>query len=69
MLEPEALEDFVEVDQSDPNAVVIGLAPSQFDYDHLNRAFRILQNEDNAFIAIHKSKYFKKSDGLVLGPG
>ena len=29
-----------DVNTEDPNAVVIGLAPSKFDYDHLNDAFK-----------------------------
>ena len=42
MLEQSALEDFagMECDSVRPNAVVVGLAPSMFDYEHLNKAFR-----------------------------
>ena len=42
MLEQSALEDFagMECDSVKPNAVVVGLAPSMFDYEHLNKAFR-----------------------------
>ncbi len=41
-LEDEALEDFEGVDVSDPDAVVIGLAPDKFDYTHMNTAFRLI---------------------------
>ncbi len=40
LLEQSALEDFDGVDTDDPNAVVVGLAPSLFDYKHMNDAFR-----------------------------
>ena len=45
MLEPSAMEDFagVECGGSRPDAVVVGLAPSLFDYEHLNTAFRYIQ--------------------------
>lgn len=39
-LEPEALDDFKNIDTNNPNAVVIGLSPNRFDYEHLNEAFR-----------------------------
>jgi hypothetical protein len=31
---------FKGVDTSNPNAVLIGLAPEKFNYEHLNEAFR-----------------------------
>lgn len=43
LLSPEALEDFKGLQCSaneEPNAVVIGLAPTEFHYDRLNEAFR-----------------------------
>ncbi|XP_072399862.1 haloacid dehalogenase-like hydrolase domain-containing protein 2 [Diabrotica undecimpunctata] len=71
MLDPAALEDFEGLACSPdemPNAVVVGLAPSEFHYDRLNEAFRYLQNGAQ-LIAIHAGKYYKRSDGLALGPG
>lgn len=41
LIEPAAMEDFQDLVTDDiPNAVVIGLAPSKFNYDELNKAFR-----------------------------
>ena len=36
------MEDFAGLDceSEKPNVVVVGLAPSMFDYEHLNTAFR-----------------------------
>lgn len=42
-LAPEAMEDFSDVEVKNnetPDAVVIGLAPTEFHYDKLNTAFR-----------------------------
>lgn len=71
LLSPEAMEDFVDissVDNNKPNAVVIGLAPTEFHYERLNEAFRCLLNGAQ-LIAIHAGKYYKRNDGLALGPG
>ncbi|CAI2179150.1 343_t:CDS:10 [Funneliformis geosporum] len=66
-----ALEDFQGIPKGEPNdSVVVGLSPSNFQYDMLNKAFRILiSNKNTPFIAIHKAKYFAEQDGLSLGPG
>ncbi|XP_058027054.1 haloacid dehalogenase-like hydrolase domain-containing protein 2 isoform X3 [Ahaetulla prasina] len=56
------------IDTSHPNAVVIGLAPDQFNYQTMNRAFRLVL-DGAPLIAIHKARYYKKKDGLALGPG
>lgn len=40
-IDPAAMEDFQDlVTNGTPNAVVIGLAPSKFNYRELNEAFR-----------------------------
>ncbi|XP_064628671.1 haloacid dehalogenase-like hydrolase domain-containing protein 2 isoform X2 [Lineus longissimus] len=67
-LEDGAKEDFEGINTQNPNAVVIGLAPSSFNYEHLNEAFRLLMN-GAGFIAIHKARYYKTKTGLNLGPG
>lgn len=59
------------------DSVVVGLAPSSFDYAHLNVAFRIIKGEtttntshDIPLIATHKAKYVQTESGsLSLGPG
>jgi len=65
------------------DAVIVGLAPTRFDYDHLNTAFRILigehdsqkrsheeQNTSIPLIALHKARFIESSGhGLMLGPG
>ncbi|XP_050304037.1 haloacid dehalogenase-like hydrolase domain-containing protein 2 [Anthonomus grandis grandis] len=71
MVAPEALEDFEGLgcpENETPDAVVIGLAPTEFHYERLNEAFRHLQNGAK-LIAIHAGKYYKTSDGMSLGPG
>ncbi|KAF9526929.1 HAD-like domain-containing protein [Crepidotus variabilis] len=65
----------------DFDSVVVGFAPSLFDYEHLNMAFRILKGESPSspfqstsfqppLIATHRAKYIQASDEkLSLGPG
>jgi HAD superfamily hydrolase (TIGR01450 family) len=77
--------DITDHTESEYDSVVIGLAPSAFDYSHLNAAFRILVGEtqgatspsslksgfDLPLIATHKAKYIQTQfpPGLSLGPG
>ncbi|XP_028393530.1 haloacid dehalogenase-like hydrolase domain-containing protein 2 [Dendronephthya gigantea] len=68
LLEEDALRDFEGISWDNPNAVVIGLSPTNFCYRKLNDAFRLLLN-GCPLIAIHKARYFKREDGLALGPG
>uniref|UniRef100_A0A1I7X0C5 Haloacid dehalogenase-like hydrolase domain-containing protein 2 n=1 Tax=Heterorhabditis bacteriophora TaxID=37862 RepID=A0A1I7X0C5_HETBA len=72
LLEPDALEDFLGpylgLDTSNPNVVVMGLAPSHFHFKRLNDAFKLLL-EGADLVAVHKAKYYKRKDGLALGPG
>lgn len=44
LIDPAAIEDFQDLvkDETISNAVVVGLAPSKFNYDELNRAFRLV---------------------------
>ncbi|XP_067670597.1 haloacid dehalogenase-like hydrolase domain-containing protein 2 [Haliotis asinina] len=68
LLDDRAMEDFDDVTTEDPNAVVVGLAPDKFNYRVLNSAFRLLLN-GCPLIAIHKGRYYRRKDGLALGPG
>uniref|UniRef100_UPI00358FDACA haloacid dehalogenase-like hydrolase domain-containing protein 2 n=1 Tax=Myxine glutinosa TaxID=7769 RepID=UPI00358FDACA len=68
LLEQSALEDFREVDTSRPNAVLVGLAPDKFNSETLNEALRLLM-EGASLIAVHKARYYRRADGLALGPG
>lgn len=69
LIDPAAMEDFQDlVTNETPNAVVVGLAPSKFHYEELNKAFRLLL-DGAALIAIHEGRYYKRPDGLALGPG
>ncbi|XP_076237950.1 haloacid dehalogenase-like hydrolase domain-containing protein 2 [Calliopsis andreniformis] len=70
LIDPAANEDFEDLVKSDAkfDAVVVGLAPDKFNYDELNKAFRLLL-DGAPLIAIHKGRYYKRPDGLALGPG
>lgn len=49
-------------------AVVVGLAPSHFNYESMNVAFHKLLSGAR-LIAIHQGRYFRTQNGLALGPG
>lgn len=68
LVEDSALEDFKGLNMNDPNAVVIGLAPEHFNFQTMNKAFRLIL-DGAPLIAIHKARYYKRKDGLALGPG
>ncbi|KAF2362925.1 HAD-superfamily hydrolase LHPP/HDHD2 [Trinorchestia longiramus] len=68
LLQASAKEEFAGLEETDPNAVVVGLAPDCFDYLHMNAAFRLI-NEGAHLIAVHAGRYYKEEDGLSLGPG
>ncbi len=60
--------EFSDVAQNDPNAVIIGDAADDFNYEHLNKAFRLCL-EGAPLIAIGHNKYFKKSGEFFLDAG
>ncbi|KAG2222542.1 hypothetical protein INT45_002673 [Circinella minor] len=71
LMEDAALDEFKGINTHDPNAVVVGLAPSKFCYQYMNEAFRLLINNPSIpLIAVHKAKYFAdKDEKLSMGPG
>ncbi|CEP09591.1 hypothetical protein [Parasitella parasitica] len=71
IMEDEAMEEFEGIETTNPNAVVVGLAPSKFNYEKLNEAFRLLSsNPETHLIAVHKARYFAdKDEKLSMGPG
>ncbi|EGD82502.1 hypothetical protein PTSG_03150 [Salpingoeca rosetta] len=68
LLRDSVMQDFEDVEQSNPNAVVVGLAPEKFDYAHMNAAFHILF-QGGTLIAINKSRYYKTEHGNDLAAG
>lgn len=72
-------QDFRGVSMTDPNCVLVGLAPTKFNYERLNEAYRILnrlknnnKSESNKpyLIAVHRATHYKDTDHeLSLGPG
>ncbi|KAJ3192761.1 Haloacid dehalogenase-like hydrolase domain-containing protein 2 [Irineochytrium annulatum] len=70
LLADAAMPEFDGIDTDDPNCVVVGLAPSLFEYESLTNAMRVLLKDGGSeLIAIHKARYFQRRDGLALGPG
>uniref|UniRef100_A0A7S1XZW0 Haloacid dehalogenase-like hydrolase domain-containing protein 2 n=1 Tax=Phaeomonas parva TaxID=124430 RepID=A0A7S1XZW0_9STRA len=77
MVSDDAREEFDGMPPAFPgssyDAVVVGLAPAFFSYDHLNTAFRAVRR-GAPLIALHKGKYYATGTtgtdhDLALGPG
>jgi len=60
----EAAAYFDEMTSEMPDYVVVGDAHTNFDYPHLNKAFRALMNGAK-LIAAAKNRYFKDEDGTL----
>ncbi|KAI9592095.1 Haloacid dehalogenase-like hydrolase domain-containing protein 2 [Syncephalis fuscata] len=68
LLEEEAATSIPHDDRQPKDAVLVGLAPSQFHYNKLNKAFHLIQQGCPLF-AIHKARYYATESNLALGPG
>jgi len=60
--------EFAELDQHDPDAVIIGDAADGFNYANLNHAFQLCQ-QGAILIGIGRNRYFKLNDELLLDAG
>ncbi|CAH1783937.1 unnamed protein product [Owenia fusiformis] len=70
LVHPALLPDFQEIDQSDPNCVVLGDAADVFSYENLNKAFQVLISlEKPVLFSMGGGKYYKENDSLVLDVG
>ncbi|XP_078079530.1 phospholysine phosphohistidine inorganic pyrophosphate phosphatase [Mustelus asterias] len=64
------LPEFNEIDQSNPNCVVIGDAADNFSYKNLNKAFQLLIGlEKPVLLSLGSGRYYKETDGLKLDVG
>lgn len=68
LLHPNLQQEFAELDQSQPNCVLLGDAGDDLNYANLNTAFRLCK-AGAPLIGIGMNKYFKDDDGLKLDAG
>ncbi len=61
-------DEFAALDQHDPNAVVIGDAAEDLNYNNLNRAFQLC-HEGATLVGIGANRYFRQGDELLLDAG
>ncbi|XP_064602160.1 phospholysine phosphohistidine inorganic pyrophosphate phosphatase-like [Liolophura sinensis] len=67
---PASLSDFSEIDQTNPNCVVVGDAADMFTYHNLNKAFRILISmETPVLFSLGQGKFYREDDELSLDVG
>ena len=68
LIHPDLEPDFSDLNQSQPNAVLLGDAADVFDYAHLNRAFALCL-AGAPLVAMGCNRYFKLGDSLHLDAG
>jgi len=68
LIHPELAEEFADLPQDKPNAVVVADAAEAFSYANLNRAFRLLI-EGAPLVAVGDNRYFRDGEGLSLDAG
>lgn len=60
--------EFEELDQKNPNCVLLGDAGNDLNYQNLNKAFNLLE-QGLPLIGIGKNKYYKDAEGFKLDAG
>ncbi|MEE2869576.1 MAG: TIGR01458 family HAD-type hydrolase, partial [Pseudomonadota bacterium] len=68
LFHPNLKEEFSDLEGKPPNAVLLGDAGRKFNYEHLDQAFRLLQ-DGAPLIAIGENRYYQLDDGLHLDAG
>ncbi|MDO3379626.1 TIGR01458 family HAD-type hydrolase [Geoalkalibacter halelectricus] len=68
LVHPRLREEFADLCQENPNAVVIGLAEEEFHYANLNAAFRLLL-AGAPLLSLGRTRYFEGESGLQLDAG
>lgn len=68
LLHPSLHADFADIDQHDPDCVLLGDAREGLHYHTLNRAFQLCK-QGAPLIGIGMNKYFKDEQGLQLDAG
>lgn len=68
LIHPDLKPEFEELQQQDPNAVVVADAAELFDYEHLNRAFSLLI-QGAPLLGIGRNRYFKSGGKLQMDAG
>ncbi len=68
LIHPDLEAEFEDINQHDPNAVVLADAADRFDYAHLNKAFSLLIN-GAPLLGIGRNRYFKSCGQLQLDAG
>eukprot|EP00039_Didymoeca_costata_P006957 m.94930 g.94930 ORF g.94930 m.94930 type:complete len:177 (+) comp13468_c0_seq3:291-821(+) len=59
-----------ETEGKDVSALIIGLAPDQFDYGKLTSCFKLVKENNATLIALNKARYIMtETNGLCLGAG
>ncbi len=68
LVHPNIAEEFADLDQDYPNAVVLGDAADGLNYENLNQAFRLCHG-GATLVGIGANRFFRDGDSLLLDAG
>ncbi len=68
LVHPNLFPEFEDLEEDEPNAVLVGDAGEGFSYQDMNRAFRLLM-DGAPLIAMARNRYFQEADGLSPDAG
>lgn len=68
LIHPNLKTEFTDIDQTDPNCVLLGDAQDGLNYHTLNQAFNLVE-AGFPLIGIGKNKYYKDAEGFKLDAG
>lgn len=68
LIHPNLRDDFADLDQRRPNAVLVGDAEEDFNYLNLDHAFRLLM-DGAPLVTMGMNRHFQLDDGLHLDAG
>ena len=68
LIHPQLEPEFADLEQAEPNAVIIADAAERFDYHHLNKAFSLLI-QGAPLLGIGRNRYFKSGGELQMDAG
>lgn len=68
LIHPDLAPEFADLEQSNPNAVIVADAAERFDYARMNEAFSLLM-QGAPLLGIGRNRYFRSGNALQLDAG
>ncbi len=61
--------DNFEIDENEPEAIIIGDIYKNFNWENLNKAYQLISKNNAEIIALHKNRYCKRDGEITLDLG